>query len=59
MNYFKFLYDVFVFITTHYSEMPETFKKRFSEASCVSSRLYLSSVVQPDSEFNVEFKEYE
>ena len=59
MNYFKFLYDVFVFITTHYSEMPESFKKRFFESSCVSSRLYLSSVVQSDSEFNIEFKEYE
>lgn len=59
MNYFKFLYDVFVFITTYYSEMPAEFKKRFSEASCISSRLYLSSVVQPDSEFNIEFKEYE
>lgn len=59
MNFFKFLYDLIVFITIHYSQMPDAFKERFSEASCVSGRLYLSSVVQPDSDFNNEFKDYE
>lgn len=59
MNYFKFLYDVFVYITSHYSMMPDDFKKRFPEAPCISSRLYLSSVVQPDSDINNEFKDYE
>lgn len=59
MNYLKFLYDVFVWVTQHYSLMPVEFQKKFPEARCVDSRLYLSSIVQSDSDINNEFKDYE
>ena len=59
MNFFKFLYDVFVWITSNYASMPDGFKSRFSEESCINGRLYLSDYVQSDSDFNIEFKEYE
>ena len=59
MNFFKFLYDVFVWITTHYSEMPESFKKSFPEPSCVEGRLFLSNFAQADSDLNETFKDYE
>ena len=48
MNLFKFLYDVFVWITTHYSEMPDSFKKSFPEDDCLNGRLFLSDVTQVD-----------
>lgn len=59
MNYFKFLYDLFVWITNNYSQLPTDFKKRFPESRCVISRLYISSIVTNDSEFNEDFKDYE
>ena len=36
MNFFKFLYDVFVYITSHYSAFPEDFKKKFKEENFVN-----------------------
>lgn len=59
MNCFKFLYDVFVWITTHYSEMPESFRKSFPEVDCLNGRLFLSDVTQIDSNLNNDFKKYE
>ena len=59
MNCFKFLYDVFVWITTHYSEMPESFRKSFPEDDCLNGRLFLSDVTQADSQLNIDFKKYE
>ena len=59
MNCFKFLYDVFVWITTHYSEMPESFRKSFPEQDCLIGRLFLSEVTQIDSDLNNDFKKYE
>lgn len=32
------LYDLLVYITNNYSKMPEDFKTRFSETSCVLFR---------------------
>ena len=59
MNCFKFLYDVFVWITTHYSEMPGSFRKSFPEEDCLNGRLFLSDVTQIDSDLNNDFKKYE
>lgn len=59
MNCFKFLYDVFVWITTHYSEMPESFRKLFTEDDCLNGRLFLSEVTRSDSDLNINFKKYE
>ena len=59
MNLIKFLYDVFVWLTRNYSQLPDSFKKSFPEARCVDARLYLSSFAQSDSELNEIFKDYE
>ena len=59
MNFFKFLYDVFVWITSNYSQMPDSFKKSFSEPSCIRGRLFLSNFIQDDSDLNETFKAYE
>lgn len=59
MNFAKFLYDLLVYLTNNYSQMPEEFRKRFPEGKCVSARLYVSSVVNDDSELNEDFKDYE
>lgn len=59
MNFFKFLYDVFVWITNNYHTMPDGFKKSFPEETCIKSRLTLSDIAQADSDFNNEFKDYE
>lgn len=59
MKFFKFLYDVFVWITNNYSHMPDTFKKSFPEHSCVEGRLFLSNFVQVDSDLNQTFRDYE
>lgn len=59
MYFFKFLYDVFVWISNNYSDMPSSFKKRFSEESCVNGRLYLSEFIHNDSSINEVFASYE
>ena len=59
MNFFKFLYDVFVYITSHYSAFPEDFKKKFKEENFVNARLFLSGIVESDSTINYDFKDYE
>ena len=59
MNLIKFLYDLLVWLTNNYSQMPDSFKKSFPEARCVEARLYLSSFAQSDSELNEIFKDYE
>lgn len=59
MNLIKFLYDVFVWITMHYSELPESFRKSYPEAKCVDARLFLSDIVQSDSDINNNFCDYE
>lgn len=59
MNFFKFLYDVFVWITSNYSSLPDSFKKSFPEHCCVDARLFLSSFSQADSDINESFKDYE
>lgn len=59
MNFFKFLYDVFVWVTQNYSKMPVGFRKSFPEARCVDARLFLSEVAQSASDLNENFKDYE
>lgn len=59
MNLFKFLYDVFVFITNNYSQLPDGFKKSFPEEKCVNARLFLSGIAVADSELNEDFEDYE
>lgn len=59
MNYFKFLYDVFVWITNNYSKMPLEFRNRFPETDCISARTNLSEVVISDSLLNIDFANYE
>ena len=55
MNLFKFLYDVFVWITNNYSQMPDSFRKFFPEQTCVEGRLFLSNLAQADSDINQTF----
>ena len=59
MNFFKFLYDVFVYISTNYHAFPDDFKKKFKEENFVNGRLFLSGIVQSDSTINYDFKDYE
>lgn len=59
MNFFKYLYDVFVWITNNYSKMPDSFRKSFPEHSCINARCFLSNLVQSDSDFNNDFADYE
>lgn len=59
MNFFKFLYDVFVWITNNYSQMPDSFKKSFPESFCVEGRLFFSNFAQADSDLNETFRNYE
>lgn len=59
MNFFKFLYDVFVWLTNNYFSMPDSFKKSFPESRCVDARIFLSDVVQSDSDLNSNFTDYE
>ena len=59
MNFFKFLYDVFVWLTNNYSQLPDGFRKSFPEKSCLSARLFLSSITQGDSYLNDDFAAYE
>lgn len=40
---FQFLYDVLVWLSTHYSQMPEDFRERFPEKFFVRSRLDIGS----------------
>lgn len=59
MNFLMFLYDVFVWITCHYYELPESFRKTYPEEKCVDARLFLSDLAQCDSDLNNNFKDYE
>ena len=59
MNFLKFLYDVFVWLTNNYHSMPDSFKKSFPETNLVEGRLFLSNFAQADSDLNETFKAYE
>ena len=41
---FDRLYDLVVFITNNYSQMPEEFKKEFPEKDCVKMRVFVSYI---------------
>ena len=59
MNFIKFLYDVFVWITCNYSLMPDEFKEKFPEQTCVNARCAVHEIFSTDSEFNSDFVDYE
>lgn len=59
MNFIKFLYDVFVWITSNYSMMPVEFKEKFSETDCVNARCAVHEIIDTDSELNSDFVDYE
>ena len=52
----KFFYDLLIWLTSHYSEMPESFKNRFSEEMLVNARCVCFDVYS--SETN-DFADYE
>ena len=52
----KFMYDLMVWITSHYSEMPESFRELFSEERCINARQICFDVY--DGETN-HFADYE
>lgn len=59
MNFVKFLYDVFVYVTNNYSQLPDSFRSSFPEENCINARLFLSDFAQSNSDINQEFKNYE
>ena len=52
----KFLYDLMVWITSHYSDMPAAFQKEFPEERCINARQICFDVY--DGETN-DFADYE
>ena len=52
----KFFYDLFVYLTAHYSSMPDDFKKQFPEETLVNGRQIMFDIY--DSETN-DFVDYE
>ena len=59
MGVFNFLYDMFVWITTHYSAMPDDFKRRFAESRCVNGRIFLNDLRQIVKDTIKDFDDYE
>lgn len=59
MNFFNFLYDLFVFLTTNYSSMPESFKSRFSESKIVTGRIFFHDCYENNSMLHENFDDYE
>lgn len=59
MNFIKFLYDVFVWITSNYSQMPVEFKAKFPETDCINARCAVNEIFDTDSELNQDFVDYE
>lgn len=50
------LYDLVVYLTTNYSQMPEEFKREFPEAECVRLRLSVSSMFNAIESFENDEK---
>lgn len=59
MNFFNFLYDLFVFLTTNYSSMPESFKSRFPESKIVTGRIFFHDCYENNSMLHENFDDYE
>jgi hypothetical protein len=59
MNLIKFVYDVFVYLTCNYSHLSKEFIEKFPYCDLVKVRLFLSDLVQEDSDLNENFKKYE
>ena len=41
---FDKLYDLMVFLTNNYSQMPQGFRSAFPEKDCVQMRLFVSNI---------------
>ena len=50
------LYDLVVYLTNNYSQMPEEFKREFPEAECVRLRLSVSSMFNAIETFESDEK---
>lgn len=59
MNFINFLYDVFVWITCNYSQMPDEFKEKFPETACVNACSAVYEIFDSNSELNSDFVDYE
>lgn len=56
MKMIKFLYDLVIYLTTHYSELPEDFRSRFPESQLINFRQVVFDLYT--SETN-DFDDYE
>ena len=54
MNFIKFLYDVFVWITCNYSEMPDEFKSKFPEETCINARCAVHEIFDTHNPQNLD-----
>ena len=59
MGFFNFVYDLFVFLTTHYSELPDSFKRSFPESRLVNGRIFFSDVRQAGISVFNDFEDYD
>lgn len=59
MNLIKFLRDLVIWLSNHYSQLPDEFKKQFPEETLVNARSYMYDVCDYDSEVNQDFVDYE
>lgn len=49
---FQLIYDLLVYLTNNYSQMPDSFKKRFQEAFLVRARLQIGTIVEYIKDWN-------
>ena len=59
MNLIKFVRDLVIWLSNHYSLLPDIFKKQFPEETLVNARSYMYDVCNYDSEVNQDFVDYE
>ena len=59
MNLIKFVRDLVIWLSNHYSQLPDEFKKQFPEETLVNARSYMYDVCDYDSEVNKDFVAYE
>ena len=59
MNLIMFLRDLVIWLSNHYSQLPDEFKKQFPEEMLVNARSYMYDVCDYDSEVNQDFVDYE
>ena len=59
MGVFRFLYDVFIYLTSNYSKLPEDFQRRFPEHYLVNARIFLHDCVSSGQSISKDFDDYE